>query len=118
MFLFFYSSKTRRAKFVDLEAEACSYAVSLAVSVDRLQEWWKNVYIEKSGTAGISRPIPVMDTKPTVDIDEVKGYFDDKIELHKHGATTALHVVDASSCKVFDIHVSFEWIGSGVEMGG
>ena len=39
----------------------------------------------------MSKPIPVMDTKPTYDIDEVEAYFTEGIKIHTWGATIATH---------------------------
>ena len=104
-------------KFTELEESACAYAVSLPVSIDRLQEWWKNVFVHKIDDSNLPKALPVMDTKPTYNIDEVKRYFDDKLNIHKYGAKTELVIVDpledqgssssssTSSCKVFEIHL-------------
>jgi hypothetical protein len=105
------SDAKQAAKFVELEKSACTYAVALPYSLERLEMWWNNLYDHKDDAAGLPKPFPVMDTQPTFDIEEVKSYFDDKIEIHRFGAHTEMQdkSTETSTCKVFQIHLSTQF---------
>ena len=62
----------QQAKFTALEASACVYAVAVPYSLASLDEWVEKNYVVKADARGMVKPIPVMDSKPTHDIDEVR----------------------------------------------
>ena len=110
-----------RAKFSELEASACAYAVAVPYSLERLDTWVDNTYATKLDARGLAKPIPVMDSKPTFDVEEVRSYFEEGLKLHTWGATLKLHDAStgstdasadasadgsAATCKVFEIHVA------------
>ena len=47
----------------------------LAIMLDDLDEWWNDLYIETVSPRELPRPIPIMDTHPVHDYDEVVDYF-------------------------------------------
>ena len=103
-----------KAKFTELEKVACAYAVALPVSVDRLEEEWKHIFVHKADATDLPLAIPVMDSKPTFDIDEVAEYYNDKIKIQDYDVTTALHEESVSggeagsgyTCIVFEMHMA------------
>jgi hypothetical protein len=99
------------ARFSALESSACTYAVSLPVTTERLETWWQNVYAHKASVDELPLMIPVMDSKPTYDIDEVVEYFVDKLHIHQYGATTALHdeSQNGNTCKVFELKLASQF---------
>ena len=113
------SDDLHKAKFSELEDDACSYAVALPYSQSRLAEWYNTTYVSSVDANGLSRPMPVMDAHPTYDMDEVEAYFE-AIKIHSLGAVTKLHEVKAASsakhtgsnskvCKVFELHLSTQF---------
>jgi len=100
------------SKFSELEATACTFAVSLPYTVARLEAWWTDVIVHNADEAALPRPMPVMDSHPTWDMDEVETYFDESLRIHRFGATTELSSKpddDGNECKVFSIHLSTQF---------
>lgn len=102
------------AKFTELEASACAYAVALPVETARLDAWWDNVVAHKaSPDTDLPLAMPVMDSKPTVDLHEVVEYFEKKLNVHRFGVDTAKHDVSAdgsgNTCKVFELKMSSQF---------
>ena len=50
----------------------------------------KHIFVHNADATDLPLAIPVMDSKPTFDIDEVAEYYNDKIKIQDYDVTTAL----------------------------
>lgn len=105
------STAALKAKFTELEDEACPYAVALPYSTDRLDQWWDSLYVHTADEQELPKPMPVMDSVPTFDVEEVQTYFETSMKIHTHGATTELHDKSSAdlSCKVYTVQLATQF---------
>ena len=49
--------------------------MALPYTYEKLEAWVDNVFVQTTNNASLPKPIPVMDSIPTFDMDSVKKYF-------------------------------------------
>jgi hypothetical protein len=101
------SSSVHRDKFIELEEHACEYAVAMPYSRTTLDEWFDTTWVITDNLEGLPKPMPVGDSQPTYDMDEVVDYFE-KLNINGLKATTALHKV-SDTCQVFSINLATQF---------
>lgn len=115
----------QEALFLPLEDAACTYAVALPYSYEKLEAWAEKVYVQTTNNASLPKPFPVVDSIPTFDMEEVENYFKNDIRLHEwahvkmnkynnnvtigHEGGSLYNDVPEEECQVFEIDLSSQF---------
>eukprot|EP00622_Pseudochattonella_farcimen_P007439 FR743420.1.p1 GENE.FR743420.1~~FR743420.1.p1 ORF type:complete len:298 (+),score=23.06 FR743420.1:100-894(+) len=108
----------QEALFLPLEDAACLAAAALPYSYEKLEAWVDNVFVQTTNNASLPKPIPVMDSIPTFDMDSVKKYFRHDLKIldwadvalsHYSNNATGTSDTPDSECQVFKIDMSSQF---------